>query len=442
MPYISSAFLILIYVYTLIKLPYVRQSKLFLLIYSLFLFRLILSFNHEFSFQPIIAGQSINSIFSILSVLLLGFSVSTSFFKIKAALPLYLLVITVLMSGVYSGLVVGAAIVAMKWLLLLFFVACILDLFRSHGLVNTLKPFHFVFVCLLFAQLVSLILGQGKDTESLSSESNSISYIAGYAHEGAFSMLIYMGLIISSMLLLYKECRGYYPLLFFIGLILANYRTVILAAFIPLLFIYLSTYYHGRRSDFKAIVICFFFIFILSILTLFGESIISRFGELGTAFSLLGELMSRDYTYFTIEDKRLLSSRLYLWNMYITEYRDFNFIQQLLGKGPEAWVDYFVVYAHNNFIGALFDFGVFGLIALVYLFYNTLLNIKKIKDKKMKIVLAGLLIGFFIMSNSTMPFSAVEGIYTFSFLLAVSVFHAVGIIYESSLSKLYRLRFR
>ncbi|WP_404339921.1 O-antigen ligase family protein [Pseudoalteromonas mariniglutinosa] len=310
----------------------------------------------------------------------------------------------------------------MKWLLLIVTSIALIELYYKHGLVNTLKPFYHLFIALLVSQLASIILNQGKDTESLSSTSNAVSYIAGYAHESAFSILLYTGFLISSILLLKKNVKAIVPFLFIVGLVFANYRTMLIASLIPLLFTYIAYLYMGTKKDTKLIMICFTVIAVIGFNALFAESVVERFGELGGAISSFSELMTIDYSLFTDEERRLLSTRLYLWNMYLTEFSYFSFSQMLLGAGPEVWSDHFEVYAHNTFVAVLYDLGIIGLLALLAMLYTTLLLTLKITDKKLRVVAIGLFIGFFVMSNSTMPLWAVEGIHLYSFIFTIAFY--------------------
>lgn len=421
MPYISSFILVTVYIYALIKLPYIKKSKVFLLLFSLFVFRLILSFNHEVSFQPIIAGQSLNSILSILSVFILLFVVSKNNINNKVYLPIYFIIVSIFFSTLYSGLIIGGAIVVMKWLLMLLIIFCLIQLFEQFKLEAVLIPFYYVLVGVLLSGFISVVLSQGKDTESLNSISDSVSYIGGYAHEAAFSILLFMGMFISSVLVVYKRVHSLLPFLFFIGLILANYRTTIISALIPLFFLYFSYYFIGARKDVKAVLFSFVTIAFFIVVVVFGASVIDRFGELGDAISSISELMSIDYSQFSSDEKRLLSSRLYLWNMYLTEYSSFNFQGIIFGAGPESWSTYFDVYPHNSFIGALFDMGVIGFSSLVFLFYKSFIYAVNIRKVKVKLTLLSFVIGFFIMSNSTMPFWAVEGMYMFAFIYSALI---------------------
>jgi hypothetical protein len=421
MSYISSLILVLVYIYVLMKFPYIKQSKVFLLLFSLFVFRLILSFNHEISFLSIIAGQSLNSLSSILSVFFLLLVVSKKYINAKAYLPIYFLIMSAFASTIYSGLIVGGGIVMMKWLLLLLILFCLIQLFEMYELEAVLKPFFYIFIGILISQFLSFILRQGKDSESLVSVSNSVSYIGGYAHEAAFSVLLFMGMFISSVLMINKRIHPAFPFVFFIGLILANYRTAIISAILPLVFVYFSFYFVGARKDNKAILFSLSTVGFFVVTLLFGASVIDRFGELGDALSNLGELMSIDYSLFSLDEKRLLSSRLYLWNMYLTEYGSFSFGGLVFGAGPEAWLEYFEVYAHNSFVGAAFDLGIVGVLTLAYLFYQIFKVALSIKDVKKKTFLLSFIFGFFVMSNSTMPFWAIEGIYNFAFIYAVTI---------------------
>lgn len=422
MSYITSLIMIFTYVYSLKKMPYIKGSKLFLGFYTLFLLRILFSVNHEISFKPIFAGQSLTSLASMFTIFLVFIFIDKKYLKYKSLFPYYLVVFFAVLSALYSGELMGGAVVIMKWLLLIVTSIALIELFYKYGLTKTLKPFYYIFIALLVSQLVSVFLGQGKDTESLSSTSNSISYIAGYAHESAFSILMYTGFLISAILMLQKSVKPIVPFLFIIGLVFANYRTLLISSLIPLVAIYLAHLYMGAKKDTKLLVVSSSVVVIFGFITLFGGSIVERFGELGGAITSLGELMSIDYSLFTDEERRLLSTRLYLWNMYLTEFSSFTPLKMLFGAGPEAWSNFFEVYAHNTFVAVLYDLGIIGFIALTAVFYGTLSIILKIQDKKFKVVSLGLFVGFLVMSNSTMPLWAVEGIHLYSFVFTISFY--------------------
>ncbi|MCQ8876509.1 O-antigen ligase family protein [Pseudoalteromonas shioyasakiensis] len=422
MAYITSVIMIITFYYALKKAPYVRSSKLFLCFYSLFFVRVIFSVNHEITFQPVFAGQSLTSLSSLVTIFIVFVLINKKYLTYRAIVPYYIVMVLAVLSTVYSSEWVGGVVVLMKWSLLVVTSIAIIQLFYQFGLVNTLRPFYYLFMALLISQAFSILLGQGKDTESLNSTSNAISYIAGYAHESAFSILMYNGFLISAILMIKKSVKPFIPFLFLLGLIFANYRTLLISAMIPLICTYLAYFYFGAKKDTKVTVFTLAIIFIGIVSTLFGESIINRFGELGGAFVNVGELMTIDYSLFSVEEKRLLSSRIYLWNMYLAEFSGFSFFEQVFGAGPEAWANYFEVYAHNTFVAVLFDLGYIGLIALIIAFYCTFRMILKSNEGKLKLTMMSFLIGFFIMSNSTMPLWAVEGVHLFSFIFTVAFY--------------------
>ena len=419
MGYISSLVLLLVYLYTLKVCWWVKCSRLFFIVFSLFVLRLILSFNHEFSFQPIFAGQSLNALFSILSVGILFLSVDIKAAFSKQYRPYHILIISVFLSMVYSGLILGGVVSIMKWLFALLTTQAFFQLLQRYGISDVFKPFSFVFIGILISQLLSIVLGLGKDTESLVSSSNSISYIAGYAHEGAFSILIFMGLFLVSTLIVGRAANKLLLLFFFLGIVFANYRTVMMGAMVTLLFVIHSIYWVGARKEFKTKYVFFGVFIFIAFSLIFGGALLSRFSELGAAFSSLGELMTIDYSLFSIEEKRILSSRLYLWNMYLTGYFDFSFMGLILGAGPESWVVDFQVYAHNNFISALYGEGVLGCMSLIYLFISALIKVFYIEDSKLRMTIMGAILGFFVIANSTVPLWAIEGLYAFSIMLAL-----------------------
>lgn len=104
---ITSLLLLFMYLYTLKKYPYIATNKLFFIFYSIFVFRLLLSFNHSVSFKPIVAGQSLNSLFSILTVFLLFSLIKKTNLKSKTLIPFYLIIVGVLISTMNSWLVLG-----------------------------------------------------------------------------------------------------------------------------------------------------------------------------------------------------------------------------------------------------------------------------------------------------------------------------------------------
>jgi len=420
---ITSLLLLFMYLYTLKKYPYIATNKLFFIFYSIFVFRLLLSFNHSVSFKPIVAGQSLNSLFSILTVFLLFSLIKKTNLKSKTLIPFYLIIVGVLISTMNSWLVLGGAVVIMKWLLLVLIVLSLKEIFDNFGIIKAIKPFYSIFLVILLSQLLSLLLGQGKDTESLVSSSNSISYIAGYAHESAFSMLLFMGMLISIILVKYRQVASYMPFVFFIAIVFANYRTTLISAFFPLVAAYIAFYFVNTKKESKTYFFLGASIFTFLICIFFGSGFIERFGELGAAFNNINELFEIDYSLFTVEERRLLSSRIYLWNMYLTEFSYFPVNELVFGRGPESWAMYFEVYAHNSFVGTLFDLGYVGLFLIFILFLKSFLLTLKINDLRIKIIMASNLSGFFIMANSTMPLWAVEGIYLFSFIFALSYFH-------------------
>jgi len=437
MAYISSLIIILMYFYTLRKLPYIKSSKLFLGFFTLFVVRIIFSINHVISFKPIFAGQSLTSLSSLCTIFLVFTFMDKKYLRYKFIIPYYLIVISIFISAIYSGELMGGVVVLMKWLLLIVTSIALIQLFFKYGLVNTLKPFYYLFLGLFICQLASVVLGQGKDTEALNSTSNSISYIAGYAHESAFSILLYTGLLISSVLMLKKDIKPIVPFLFIIGLVFANYRTLLISALIPLFCVYLAHLYMGSKKEVKLFVFGSATISLLVFVMLFGVDVIDRFGELGGALSNLGELMSIDYSLFSFEERRLLSSRLFLWNMYLTEYSYFSFFGMLLGAGPEAWTNYFDVYAHNAYIAALFDLGIIGLCVFLGVLYSTFVFMLKIKDKKLKVILLGFLAGFLVMSSSTMPLWAVEGVHLYSFIFTIAYYLSTKKFNESNVGKAF-----
>jgi hypothetical protein len=124
---------------------------------------------------------------------------------------------------------------------------------------------------------------------------------------------------------------------------------------------------------------------------------------------------------------------VYLWSQYFNAYLDGNIIQLLFGFGPESWVGRFPLYAHNTFVSHLYELGMFGLAAFVWLLLVNML--RAIYTGSAKIILVSCHVGFFVLNLATMPIWAIEGDILYAFLLAQTWYMQALASRKSQLSK-------
>ena len=92
----------------------------------------------------------------------------------------------------------------------------------------------------------------------------------------------------------------------------------------------------------------------------------------------------------------MFSGRAYLWSQYIEAYLDGSIINILVGFGPEAWVGRFSLYAHNTFVSYLYELGLFGVAAFLWLLISNFITALHANSDD-KPILISCHIGFFVL---------------------------------------------
>lgn len=389
--------------------------------------RYFLSVLNEYTFEPIVAGLSGNALFSILIVSLSIFIINNKAFKLKALFPYYLLIFISIFSS-FNGLnITGLINFIMKWMYFICISLLIFTALKKNGSEKVLAVLLKVHIFPLLMQLLSLLLGEVKATES----DGSVSVIGGYGHESAFSMISLTILLLSMLYLPFKERKAIkFMLASVASLVLANYRTSLLSA-IPLLVKFVFTYANTKFNSQSRIYVYIYISFFTAVLLVMGwTSIYERFVDIFDLF--FGDVsLIKNIKYYSEKEVLLFSARFYIWNLYITEFLSGDFFTLLLGNGPNSWEDYFRVYAHNTFVSYLFEYGLFGLSVLFYIFIlNLIACFKSIPEFRSTLVLG--LIGFIILNQMTMPLWNIEGIILYSILVSFSWYYQKGPVSEKS----------
>src|SRR5262249_38752424 len=75
---------------------------------------------------------------------------------------------------------------------------------------------------------------------------------------------------------------------------------------------------------------------------------------------------------YSLDEARLLSGRAHIWSTYIFGWLRGSTINHIFGFGPEAWDGVFPLYAHNTLVSSLYEYGFWGVIGDLWLWFSML----------------------------------------------------------------------
>ena len=379
--------------------------------------RFFLSAFHQFTYVPMVAGFSINALASIgiaLSGLLL---LPPRVFQLRVLVPLYGFFAVILISGLANGSVSGLINVMVKWVFFLSVTCAMFMAIRKTDKDFALKKLLVAFFLPVSLAVMSILLGEVKATEA----DGSVSYIGGYNHEAAFSMIIAAFILVVGLLSPgYIRFRGPLFALGCVLLILVNYRTSVLAILpIAALFAYTSmaakvpSRHHGVFR-----ITAIFGLSVLSLIAFFTMQ--DRFADVTVFLTTLDELIKAPF-YYSDAQRDIFSARVYLWSMYIYDYVHGSLVHQIIGWGPESWAGVFPKYAHNTYVSYLYEYGLVGLLAFLFAVLSLLKHAFRNKDKQFSLMLCSSMVGFLIMNFATMPLWNIEGLILFAILIGNAI---------------------
>jgi len=394
----------------------------FLLLLSLFITtRFLLASLHLYTYPEIMLGFSINSLFSLLSTLVLFYLSKKIYFLSRYLIPLYLFMFVIIVSSLVNQTIGGLFTGLLKWVLLVeIVVLCYLSLIVD-GKRNVMKLLCIPFLAVLVAQYISFVLGIAKNTE----DSLGKSYIGGFYHEAVFSVMLLTGLIVTLMAFSVSQSRyKYYWIIlgafYLFGIYIANYRTAMVATFVFILYFaykLISRSSTGFKLGLSGLaLICIGLLMLIQVVFQY-----ERFEDINSILS--GEIQLFKYPeHYTVQEGKILSGRVVMWASYIDQFNGFNIIGKIIGRGAESWKLYFGKHAHNSFVSYIFEYGVFGLISFIYImFYFGFMASRSINSVCLNVVSGGY-IGFWILCLGTLPFWQIEGIFLFSIATACIIY--------------------
>ena len=373
---------------------------------------------HDFTFREAFAGMSWMAIASLLTISLAPVFLDVRRFFTITFLPVAIICALMLVSAFMNHDPAGAAEPVLRFVFFLVITVAAWQALETSG-PNALARLCWVFLLPLVFLLASLALGVVKSGEL----DGSASYIGGYNHEQAFSLIlatcflasIYAGSLRPGI----KFALGVASLA---GIALANYRTTILGMAPLAIAAVVLAAPRAFRPQQRRIVLGLLAAAAAIGIVLALAAAPQRFSDLET-LSRQGTSIIRPPQDFTSDERRMLSSRPYIWSLYIYAYKAGTPRQHLLGLGPDSWQNVFPVYAHNTVVSFLYELGIVGVFAIFFLWGTMLWIAFKAHPPQRGLLVAGHL-SFFMLNMSTMPHWQIEGNILYGLLCGYTLFAA------------------
>ena len=377
--------------------------------------RFTLSAFHTVTYPPMVACLSINALGSILVVAAGLVILPSRLFILKYWRFFYAFAICIGVSALLNQQISGLILVYVKWAYYLVLASATFLAVRHSGLEPVFKSFLYAFALPVGLQVLSILLGESKAAEN----DGSTSYIGGYNHEAAFSMII----VGFTLCICVQRIRSFsfQNTLFCLGIVLlflTNYRTAMLAV-LPIVIVFCLTLFESsvhKRYHLLTYAVAASSLGLIA--TFVGGSYAERFNDLAIVASHWQSLIKAP-VYFTEWEQDIFSARVYLWSQYVTAFVNADGLSQLFGFGPESWNGVFEKYAHNTFVSYLYEFGYVGLGLFSLLNIFLLYAAWQITDPILRKKVFFSVVGFLVLNLATMPLWNIEGLIVYALLTGV-----------------------
>lgn len=379
--------------------------------------RFFLSAFHQITYDPLVAGFSINA---IASIGIAGFGlllVPRNVLSLKTLTLMYAFFASIIVSGLLNGNIVGLINVMVKWCFFLSLTGAMFMAIRKVGKDEVMRKMLVAFFLPVSLQVMSFLLGEAKASES----DGSTSYIGGYNHEAAFSMIIAsFTLVVGLISPKYIRFRGTLFLLGCFLLVIANYRTSVLAI-LPIAAIFAYNSMEAKIPQrFKAVFLISAFFGISLVFLLLSYSMQDRFADVFVFLTSIDDLIKAPM-YYSDAEKDIFSARVYIWSQYLYVYSQGDWLHQVVGWGPESWSGRFPKYAHNTYVSFLFEYGLVGTVIFMLAVGSFLKHALRIKNRRFALMLFASMLGFLIMCFATMPLWNIEGLILYAILIGNTI---------------------
>lgn len=410
--YPATALAVLVLVYALTRTPHLTGRFLIATIWLRYMMQVF----HDVTHPPLYGGFSINALVS-LGVCVLGAAIVSHRLRVIGRFPVVLALMgAIVLSGLINSAYAGTVETLLKWSYFLIVALCLYDCMQRDGDARILGPLLWVFAPPLVLQALSIALGAGKASES----DGSISFIGGFSHEAAFSMVLVTCFALASLApRLNPAVRAGLLTACVIGIFAANYRTSLIAlAPIAIGFLTFSTTrsFTSRQRMFvgATTLLC-----AVGLTVIAAWALRERMADIAVAAG--SDAMFKPPGDFNDTERALFSGRVYLWSLYLDAYLAGDDLRILFGFGPDAWVNVFPKYAHNTIISYLYEFGALGAILIVLVWTTMLARARAIPDPWMRGQVIFAHIGFIVLNFATMPHWQLEGLILYGLLCGYTI---------------------
>lgn len=373
---------------------------------------------HDFTFKPSPVGLSYNALISLLICSSGLFIVRRRSIADASILPFTPIIILIVLSGLFNGAYAELTADFTKYAYLIILVMATVDAFQD---VSPDKVFRLLLIPVtlpLFLQILSVMLHVPKVGETDGAD----SYIGGYNHEASFSIVLLVGILAACLI---RDIRlpAKLGLLAYgvMAILLANYRTSILSV-LPLVATSVLSAVPRVVVAKQRVLMVAAVIIAVSGLAVVGTMVGGdRFSDLSTASQEQeqGALIKRPET-FSPTERRVLSSRPYIWSMYYYGWADAPLKQKVIGFGAGTWARVFNLYAHNTLVSALYELGVLGVMATLFMWlFMLVIAIAAQAGPRLELIAAH--ISFFVLNMATMPLWQIEGVIFYAILCGYTI---------------------
>ncbi len=358
----------------------------------------------EFALDTRIAGFSLISLTTVATTAVAVMLIPTSLFRSRRLLPFYAFVVFGIVGALLNGAIAGLQAFVVMWTFFLTVALLLLRAYRMHGPRPVLRCLLAAYSLPMAMQVLSIALMRPKK-----SPDGSLSFIGAYGHEVTFALVALSALWLA-MVFPWERARlgRFLVVAFTLGLLLSNYRTIMIAL-LPLLLVFLKV--HAGRSPMAILrrMVIPLTLLVVLLAAVAPQQLSDRFGEVRLLIGDVGEFAKRPEEY-TAAEKNILSARFYLWAIYIYGVIDAETLQLLIGHGPDARASAHQTHPHNEYIRIVFEFGILGAV----LFYGILIQQAVIASRgqprpAVMITLAGFA-SLLLTASGTATFNRPEGL--------------------------------
>jgi hypothetical protein len=372
-----------------------------------------------YTVRPVFAGLSWNAIGSIVVVAVGAMIVSLRYLRWTVLVPVYMLLAAIALSSFVNHMPAAMIEQGTKFGYLLLIMIGAYQALRTEGPERFSAALLVAFTPPLAFLVTSLIFGVSKSGES----DGSVSYIGGFFHEAVFSVSVAGGLVaVAFARKLHGAVRALFIAAAVAALLLANYRTTMVAMLPLLLYFLASAPVFAVRREARALVLA-------AVLAVGGIAVMSVSSDLGPRVQSVIDFAAKPSDFirrvdtFTRQEKSEASGRAYVWSQYAQGFREGTPFEKLVGHGPDSWETVFPVYAQNTLLSYLYEFGVLGAVAAVLIWIVMFIPVLR-APWSVRPTLLLLHLSFLILNMSTMPFWLIEGLIMYGLICGYTVYYS------------------